>query len=223
MLSISPIVSPTGSSTDFRQLLIQQRREVLDAWVEEQLKQGRVESLPAAELREQCDQFLSLLAGPANSDSILDVNDLPTPESCRLGSYVTPAAYEIDGIERLKAEVFGPILHVVRFGRGHLDKVVAAINATGFGLTLGLHSRIEAVADYVAEHARVGNLYVNRAQIGAVPGAQPFGGEGLSGTGPKAGGPNYLLRFTTERVRSTDITATGGNVPLLVRETLGNG
>jgi RHH-type transcriptional regulator, proline utilization regulon repressor / proline dehydrogenase / delta 1-pyrroline-5-carboxylate dehydrogenase len=149
--------------------------------------------------------------------------DLTMPETCRLGSYVTPAAYEIDGIKALKGEVFGPILHVVRFQRGHLDKVVAAINATGFGLTLGLHSRIEAVADEVAEHARVGNLYVNRAQIGAVPGVQPFGGEGLSGTGPKAGGPNYLLRFATERVRSTDITATGGNVPLLVRDTLGNG
>ncbi len=90
-------------------------------------------------------------------------------------------------------EVFGPILHVVRYERGSLDKVVAAINASGYGLTLGLHSRIEAVADYVAEHARVGNLYVNRNQIGAVVGVQPFGGEGMSGTGPKAGGPNYLF------------------------------
>ena len=78
-----------------------------------------------------------------------------------------------------------------------------------------MHSRIGAVADYVAEHARVGNLYVNRNQIGAVPGVQPFGGEGLSGTGPKAGGPNYLARFATERVRTTDITATGGNIGLL--------
>ncbi len=148
--------------------------------------------------------------------------DLVLPESCRLGTYVTPAAYEIDDIKFLKGEVFGPILHVVRFQRGHMDKVVKALNETGFGLTLGLHSRIEAVADEVAEHARVGNLYINRSQVGAVPGVQPFGGEGLSGTGPKAGGPNYLMRFTTERVRSTDITATGGNVPLLVRDTLGN-
>jgi len=115
----------------------------------------------------------------------------------------------------LSREVLGPILHVVRYGRGHLPAVIEAINATGFGLTLGLHSRIQAVADYVAEHARVGNLYVNRNQIGAVVGVQPFGGEGLSGTGPKAGGPNYLTRFATERVRSTDITATGGNVELL--------
>ena len=115
----------------------------------------------------------------------------------------------------LKEEVFGPILHVVRFSGGHLDKVIDAINATGYGLTLGLHSRIAAVADFVAERARVGNLYVNRNQIGAVVGVQPFGGEGLSGTGPKAGGPHYLPRFATERVRTTDITATGGNVGLL--------
>ena len=115
----------------------------------------------------------------------------------------------------LKEEVFGPILHVVRFQGGHLDRVIDAINATGYGLTLGLHSRIAAVADFVAERARVGNLYVNRNQIGAVVGVQPFGGEGLSGTGPKAGGPNYLARFATERVRTTDITATGGNVGLL--------
>ena len=110
--------------------------------------------------------------------------------------------------------MFGPILHVVRFSGGHLDKVIDAINATGYGLTLGLHSRIAAVADLVAERARVGNLYVNRNQIGAVVGVQPFGGEGLSGTGPKAGGPHYLARFATERVRTTDITATGGNVGL---------
>ncbi len=141
--------------------------------------------------------------------------DLRLPPECQTGTYVTPAVFEIDRLSRLDTEVFGPILHVVRFGQGHLDKVVAAINATGYGLTLGLHSRIEAVADFVAEHARVGNFYVNRNQIGAVVGAQPFGGEGLSGTGPKAGGPNYVVRFAIERVRSTDITATGGNVQLL--------
>ncbi len=141
--------------------------------------------------------------------------DTRLPPECRFGTYVTPAVFEIDRLSRLEREVFGPILHVIRFEQGHLDKVVADINASGFGLTLGLHSRLEAAADYVAEHARVGNLYVNRNQIGAVVGAQPFGGEGLSGTGPKAGGPNYLARFATERVRSTDITATGGNVQLL--------
>jgi RHH-type proline utilization regulon transcriptional repressor/proline dehydrogenase/delta 1-pyrroline-5-carboxylate dehydrogenase len=105
----------------------------------------------------------------------------------------------------------------VRFAGDRLDAVVEAINATGYGLTLGVHSRIDATAERVRARARVGNLYVNRNQIGAVVGVQPFGGEGLSGTGPKAGGPNYLARFATERVRTTDITATGGNVGLLVR------
>jgi RHH-type proline utilization regulon transcriptional repressor/proline dehydrogenase/delta 1-pyrroline-5-carboxylate dehydrogenase len=103
----------------------------------------------------------------------------------------------------------------VRFDRGRLANVIEALNETGFGLTLGLHSRIEEVADFVAEYAKVGNLYVNRSQIGAVVGVQPFGGEGLSGTGPKAGGPNYLTRFATERTRTTDVTATGGNLQLL--------
>jgi RHH-type proline utilization regulon transcriptional repressor/proline dehydrogenase/delta 1-pyrroline-5-carboxylate dehydrogenase len=141
--------------------------------------------------------------------------DIALPDDCRLGTYVTPAVFEIQNATVLEEEVFGPILHVVRFERGHLDKVIDAINASGYGLTLGLHSRIASVADFVAERARVGNLYVNRNQIGAVVGVQPFGGEGLSGTGPKAGGPNYLARFATERVRTTDITATGGNVALL--------
>lgn len=146
--------------------------------------------------------------------------DLLLPEGCRAGSYVTPAAYEIDSLSVLDREVFGPILHVVRYGRGGIEKVIAAINASGYGLTLGLHSRIEGVADYVYEHARVGNIYVNRNQIGAVVGAQPFGGEGLSGTGPKAGGPHTLLAYATERVRSTDVTATGGNLDLLAGRTV---
>jgi RHH-type proline utilization regulon transcriptional repressor/proline dehydrogenase/delta 1-pyrroline-5-carboxylate dehydrogenase len=141
--------------------------------------------------------------------------DLPLPDECRAGTYVTPAVYALDSASLLEQEVFGPVLHVVTFAGGHLDKVIDAINASGYGLTLGLHSRIAAVAEFVAERARVGNLYVNRNQIGAVIGVQPFGGEGLSGTGPKAGGPNYLTRFATERVRTTDITATGGNIGLL--------
>jgi RHH-type proline utilization regulon transcriptional repressor/proline dehydrogenase/delta 1-pyrroline-5-carboxylate dehydrogenase len=141
--------------------------------------------------------------------------NLTLPEALRGGTYVTPAVYALDGAEALQEEVFGPILHMVRFQGGHLDRVIDAINASGYGLTLGLHSRIASVADFVAERARVGNLYVNRNQIGAVVGVQPFGGEGLSGTGPKAGGPNYVARFATERVRTTDVTATGGNVGLL--------
>ena len=141
--------------------------------------------------------------------------DKRLPNECRAGTYVTPAAYEIASLDVLDHETFGPILHVVRYDQGHLADVIEAINASGYGLTLGLHSRVASVADYVAEHARVGNLYVNRNQIGAVVGVQPFGGEGLSGTGPKAGGPNYLTRFATERLRTDDITATGGNTKLL--------
>jgi RHH-type transcriptional regulator, proline utilization regulon repressor / proline dehydrogenase / delta 1-pyrroline-5-carboxylate dehydrogenase len=141
--------------------------------------------------------------------------DLALPDDCRDGTYVTPAVYALNDADLLKEEVFGPILHVVTFSSGHLDKVIETINRTGYGLTLAVHSRIASVAEFVAERARVGNLYVNRNQIGAVVGSQPFGGEGLSGTGPKAGGPNYLVRFAGERVRSTDLTATGGNVGLL--------
>jgi RHH-type proline utilization regulon transcriptional repressor/proline dehydrogenase/delta 1-pyrroline-5-carboxylate dehydrogenase len=143
------------------------------------------------------------------------LTDLKVPDACGHGTYVTPAVFEIDRLSRLDKEVFGPILHVIRYPQGQLEKVCGAINATGYGLTLGLHSRIAAVADFVADRVRVGNVYVNRNQIGAVVGVQPFGGEGLSGTGPKAGGPHYLPRFATERVRATDITATGGNVQLL--------
>jgi RHH-type proline utilization regulon transcriptional repressor/proline dehydrogenase/delta 1-pyrroline-5-carboxylate dehydrogenase len=141
--------------------------------------------------------------------------DLPLSEEHAQGFYVAPAIYEIPAISMLRREVFGPILHVVRYSGDRLGEVCAAINATGYGLTLGLHSRIKATADFVAERVKVGNLYVNRNQIGAVVGVQPFGGEGLSGTGPKAGGPNYLEAFALERVRSTDLTASGGNASLL--------
>ena len=141
--------------------------------------------------------------------------DLNLGEEHAQGTYVAPAIYEIPSISVLNREVFGPILHVVRFSGDRLGEVCEAINATGYGLTLGLHSRIKATADFVAERAKVGNMYVNRNQIGAVVGVQPFGGEGLSGTGPKAGGPGYLEAFALERVRSTDLTASGGNASLL--------
>jgi len=131
------------------------------------------------------------------------------------GTYVAPAIYEIPASFMLEREVFGPILHVVRFSGDRLEAVCQAINATGYGLTLGLHSRIKATAHFVAASVKVGNMYVNRNQIGAVVGIQPFGGEGLSGTGPKAGGPHYLQAFAVERVRSTDLTASGGNASLL--------
>jgi len=141
--------------------------------------------------------------------------DLPHGERHPQGTFVSPAIYEIPDIGVLSKEVFGPILHVVRFDGKRLGDVCAAINATGFGLTLGLHSRIKATADFVADRVKVGNLYVNRNQIGAAVGVQPFGGEGLSGTGPKAGGSRYLEAFAVERVRTTDLTASGGNAGLL--------
>ena len=141
--------------------------------------------------------------------------DLPLPLACAHGSYVAPAIYAIPSLTLLQREVFGPILHVVTFAGDRLGEVCEAINATSYGLTLGLHTRVQATADFVAERVKVGNLYVNRNQIGAVVGVQPFGGEGLSGTGPKAGGPNYLKGFALERVRTTDLTASGGNAALL--------
>ncbi|WP_073975732.1 bifunctional proline dehydrogenase/L-glutamate gamma-semialdehyde dehydrogenase PutA [Erythrobacter donghaensis] len=131
------------------------------------------------------------------------------------GHFVAPTIIEIGSIRDLARENFGPVLHVVRFKAGELGKVVDDINATGFGLTLGLHSRIAETRRFVQGRARVGNFYVNRNQIGAVVESQPFGGEGLSGTGPKAGGPHYLARFATERVVCIDTTAAGGNASLL--------
>ena len=137
------------------------------------------------------------------------------PGGLKAGHYVAPAIIEIGSIRELAEENFGPVLHVARFKAGALEQVIADINACQFGLTLGLHSRIDATRRLVETHARVGNFYVNRNQIGAVVGSQPFGGEGLSGTGPKAGGPHYLARFATERVTCIDTTAAGGNASLM--------
>jgi RHH-type proline utilization regulon transcriptional repressor/proline dehydrogenase/delta 1-pyrroline-5-carboxylate dehydrogenase len=139
----------------------------------------------------------------------------PLSASTVHGSFIAPAAFEISALDVLEGEVFGPVLHVIRYASPHLDQVIDAINATGYGLTLGVHSRIDATARRVQERARVGNLYVNRNMIGAVVGVQPFGGEGLSGTGPKAGGPHYLLRFAVERVLSFNSAAAGGNATLM--------
>jgi RHH-type proline utilization regulon transcriptional repressor/proline dehydrogenase/delta 1-pyrroline-5-carboxylate dehydrogenase len=131
------------------------------------------------------------------------------------GHFVAPVMIAIEDIAALKREIFGPVLHVLRWKAGELDALIAAINATGYGLTLGVHSRIDSVAAHVAARAAVGNVYVNRNQIGAIVGSQPFGGRGLSGTGPKAGGPHYLFRFAEEKTISTDITAAGGNAALM--------
>jgi RHH-type proline utilization regulon transcriptional repressor/proline dehydrogenase/delta 1-pyrroline-5-carboxylate dehydrogenase len=140
---------------------------------------------------------------------------LEPPAEAAHGCFVPPAIYELQSLSQLNRENFGPVLHVIRFPAEGLEGVVEQINATGYGLTLGLQSRIDTVRDYVEEHARVGNFYVNRNQIGAVVESQPFGGEGLSGTGPKAGGPHYVARFATERVTCIDTTAAGGNASLM--------
>lgn len=137
------------------------------------------------------------------------------PAEAANGTFLAPLAVEIDRLDILKREVFGPILHVIRYRARDLDKIIDAINETGYGLTLGVHSRIDSQARAIGKRVRVGNAYINRNMIGAVVGVQPFGGQGLSGTGPKAGGPHYLLRFATERTLTVNTTALGGNATLL--------
>ncbi len=135
------------------------------------------------------------------------------------GTYFAPRAWELSALSQLTRENFGPALHVIRWKADELDQVIDAINATGYGLTLGVHSRIDETIDRIVARANVGNIYVNRNQIGAVVGVQPFGGQNLSGTGPKAGGPHYLPRFATEKTVTINTTAAGGNASLL---TLGD-
>lgn len=131
------------------------------------------------------------------------------------GTFVAPTIIEVRDMEDVNREIFGPVLHVARFKAKDLDQVVRTINQSGYGLTMGLQSRIESTIMNVRSMAHAGNLYINRNMIGAVVGVQPFGGEGLSGTGPKAGGPYYLPRFAVERTFTYNITASGGNVALL--------
>jgi RHH-type proline utilization regulon transcriptional repressor/proline dehydrogenase/delta 1-pyrroline-5-carboxylate dehydrogenase len=131
------------------------------------------------------------------------------------GNYVAPHIFELSDAGQLTEEVFGPVLHVVRFRADRLDHVVQSIERTGYGLTLGIHSRIDDTVDDVIDRLQVGNIYVNRNMIGAVVGVQPFGGRGLSGTGPKAGGPHYLARFATEQTVTINTAAAGGNAALM--------
>jgi RHH-type proline utilization regulon transcriptional repressor/proline dehydrogenase/delta 1-pyrroline-5-carboxylate dehydrogenase len=131
------------------------------------------------------------------------------------GNYVAPHIFELSRAEDLSEEIFGPILHVVRYRADHLERVLQSIERSGYGLTLGIHSRIDDTVDAVVERLSVGNIYVNRNMIGAVVGVQPFGGNGLSGTGPKAGGPHYLARFATEQTVTVNTAAAGGNAALM--------
>jgi RHH-type transcriptional regulator, proline utilization regulon repressor / proline dehydrogenase / delta 1-pyrroline-5-carboxylate dehydrogenase len=131
-----------------------------------------------------------------------------------IANVIPPSAFELNAISDIGTEIFGPVLHVVRWGGDPAD-VIAQINALGYGLTLGIQTRIDSRAQALAQAAHVGNVYINRNMIGAVVGVQPFGGEGLSGTGPKAGGPHYLYRFCAEQTLTVNTTAAGGNVQLL--------
>src|SRR5262249_36100371 len=131
------------------------------------------------------------------------------------GTYVPPTIIRLDRARDLNEEVFGPILHVIRWRADELDTLLNDIAASGYGLTLGIHSRIDATVERIVERLANGNVYINRNTIGAVVGTQPFGGTGLSGTGPKAGGPNYLRRFANEQVVAINTAAAGGNASLL--------
>jgi RHH-type proline utilization regulon transcriptional repressor/proline dehydrogenase/delta 1-pyrroline-5-carboxylate dehydrogenase len=137
------------------------------------------------------------------------------PEGLEHGHFFAPRLFELARLDQLQSEEFGPVLHVARYPSAALPQVLEAIRRTGYGLTLGVHSRLESVAQHLFRSLPVGNTYVNRNMIGAVVGVQPFGGQGLSGTGPKAGGPHYLLRFATERTLTINTAAIGGNVELL--------
>jgi len=136
------------------------------------------------------------------------------PISSTFPRLIAPVAFELPRIADVTQEIFGPVLHVVRWG-GDVSAVIAQINALGYGLTLGIQTRIDSRALRLAAAARIGNVYVNRNMIGAVVGVQPFGGEGLSGTGPKAGGPHYLYRFCAEQALTINTAAAGGNAALL--------
>ncbi|WP_164962438.1 L-glutamate gamma-semialdehyde dehydrogenase [Rubrivivax sp. JA1026] len=142
------------------------------------------------------------------------VGETPRPAAPAVPRLVAPVAFEIGAVEDLREEIFGPVLHLVRWS-GDVEQLVARINALGYGLTLGVQTRIDSRAERIAHLARIGNVYVNRNIIGAVVGVQPFGGEGMSGTGPKAGGPHYLYRFCAEQTLTVNTAAAGGNAELL--------
>lgn len=178
---------PTSFSTDVGPVIDQTAKDKLDAHIARMTNESK------------------LIGGIYPDDEVLAEH----------GLYVAPHAFEIESISQLTEEVFGPVLHVIRFKASEIDKVINEINSTGFGLTFGMHSRIDSKIVDISRKIRAGNHYINRNMIGAVVGVQPFGGEGLSGTGPKAGGPHYLYRFASERVETVNTAAIGGDVELL--------
>jgi RHH-type proline utilization regulon transcriptional repressor/proline dehydrogenase/delta 1-pyrroline-5-carboxylate dehydrogenase len=177
---------PRELSTHVGPVIDAEAKERLDRWIADHDSAGRV--------RFRWDRFKSLPAA---------------------GHYVAPTIITLERARDLREEVFGPILHVVRWRAEALDTLLDDIAGNGYGLTLGIHSRIDTTAAHIAARLGSGNVYVNRNMIGAVVGTQPFGGSGLSGTGPKAGGPNYLRRFVTEQVVTVNTAAAGGNASLL--------
>jgi RHH-type proline utilization regulon transcriptional repressor/proline dehydrogenase/delta 1-pyrroline-5-carboxylate dehydrogenase len=180
---------PRKLSTQVGPVIDAEAKDKLDRWIADHDSAGRV--------RFRWDRFKPLPAA---------------------GFYVPPTIITLDRARDLREEVFGPILHVVRWHADRLDTLLDDIAGNGYGLTLGIHSRIDATAAHIAERLANGNVYVNRNMIGAVVGTQPFGGTALSGTGPKAGGPNYLKRFATEQVVTINTAAAGGNASLLAAE-----
>jgi RHH-type transcriptional regulator, proline utilization regulon repressor / proline dehydrogenase / delta 1-pyrroline-5-carboxylate dehydrogenase len=180
---------PREPSTHVGPVIDVEAKQRLDRWIGKMQAQGRV--------RLRWDEFHAV------------------PST---GTYVPPTIIELAGASDLTEEVFGPILHVVRWRADELDALLDAIAANGYGLTLGIHSRIDATVEQIAARVASGNVYVNRSMIGAVVGTQPFGGTGLSGTGPKAGGPNYVRRFAAEQMVTINTTAAGGNASLLTAE-----
>ncbi len=187
-----------------QQEIADQALEMLEGAMQE-LQIGRPDQLavdigPVIDAEAQRDLHDYIAAQRADGRTM---TQLELPEVCQQGYFVAPTLIEIDSIGELKREVFGPVLHILRYEREALGDMVAAINGSGFGLTLGVHSRIDQTIQAVVQHAHVGNIYINRNIVGAVVGVQPFGGEGRSGTGPKAGGPLYLKRL--QRVGAQEI------------------
>ena len=191
-------------------------RDSRDEYLSAQKRADVLRRGQAVNERLQTSQLAQLRQSNAALSGSLDIARATLdPEATAHGTFFAPSAWELQSLSQLTRENFGPALHVIRWKASELDQVVDAINATGFGLTLGVHSRIDETVERIVARAKVGNVYVNRNQIGAVVGVQPFGGQGLSGTGPKAGGPHYLPRFATEKTVTINTTAAGGNASLL--------
>jgi RHH-type proline utilization regulon transcriptional repressor/proline dehydrogenase/delta 1-pyrroline-5-carboxylate dehydrogenase len=160
-------------------------------------------------LRDYCDRVRS---------EGRELHALALTDEARYGTFVAPTLVRVDRVADIPGEVFGPVLHVLRYRREHLRDLMRDLRATGYGLTFGIHSRVDTRARALWRESLAGNTYVNRNMIGAVVGVQPFGGQGLSGTGPKAGGPHYLHRFAVERTLTVNTAAAGGNASLLNQE-----